>query len=103
MMAEFGALFDEVAGILRDADPMAALAGGAPPDQYEPQVETILRLLRQARCADDAVVIVHESFVRWYDTASLGTRESFANVAACIWNAYLRHRMMLDEVGGLRH
>src|SRR4051794_16311052 len=63
----FGGLYQEVFGILQRHDPIhIALYSN---DEYEPEVDTILLRLGQARSEDEVRRIVWEEFVWWFSWA----------------------------------
>ena len=45
---QFAALREAVSRALRDADPIGLIEGGAPVDEYDPEVGTVLPRLRGA-------------------------------------------------------
>jgi hypothetical protein len=61
---------------------MSLTAMGAPADEYDPEVSTILPRLREARAAVDVQRIVHEEFVRWFGANLVGPLTDYAEVAA---------------------
>jgi hypothetical protein len=81
---DHGPLLAQVAKALRETDPMALHAMGAPADEYDPEVGTIVPRLASARTLDDVERIVHEEFVHWFG-ASAGSRERFRTTATRIW------------------
>jgi hypothetical protein len=68
---------------------MGLIAMGAPADEYDPEVSTILPRLREARAAVDVQRIVHEEFVRWFDADLVGPLTDYAEVAEKIWRTWL--------------
>ena len=62
----YGELYIEVSQLLRKADPIRLIIMGAPDDEYDPEVSTILPRLREAGSAADVQRIVHEEFTRWF-------------------------------------
>ena len=55
-------------------------------DEYEPEVRTILPRLRDCRSKDDVERIVHEEFVRWFDTLTAGPRSKYQKIAQRVWD-----------------
>jgi hypothetical protein len=72
----YGTLFDKIAAILFEADPMG-INFETNTDEYEPEAETILLRLGQADTADDVARIVHEEFVRWFSVDDAGAAEAW--------------------------
>jgi hypothetical protein len=95
--AKYGNVYNEVAAILYQHDPVTLRGAGAPRDEYEPEVGTILPRLTEARSVDDAHRIIHEEFVRWFDGALAGPATDYAQIADDVWTAWKRH---VSQQGG---
>ena len=89
LIAAYGSLYADVSHLLREADPLDLIAMGAPDDEYDPEVSTILPRLREARAAVDVQRIVHEEFVRWFGADLIGPLTDYAEVAEKIWGTWL--------------
>jgi len=89
LKAAYGSLYSEVSRLLREDDPISLIAMGAPDDEYDPEVSTILPRLREANAAVDVQRIVHEEFVRWFGADIAGPLTDYADVAARIWDTWL--------------
>ena len=86
----YGDLFDTVAAILFEADPMG-INFETNTDEYEPEAGTILGRLSQAGNAEDVTRIVHEQFVRWFGADDAGAPEQYHAIAMSIreaWHAF---------------
>ena len=81
LRAAYGSLYANVSRLLREADPMGLIAMGAPDDEYDPEVSTILPRLREAKAAVDVQRIVHEEFVRWFGADLVGPLTNCADIA----------------------
>jgi hypothetical protein len=68
---QYQELFDFVRDVLNRHDPVGI---GYTPDEYEPEVGTILPRLREAADVDALQRIVHEEFCVWFSSGS-GSRE----------------------------
>lgn len=79
------ALREAVAQALRETDPIGLIQGGAPRDEYDPEVGTILPKLRTAASVDDVQRIVHAEFVKWFGEETAGSLESYERAAQSIW------------------
>ncbi len=55
-------------------------------DEYEPEVGTILPRLRHTSSVDDVRQVVHEEFVRWFDTSTAGPPEKYQVVSERVWD-----------------
>ena len=64
--------------LLREADPIRLITIGAPDDEYDPEVSTILPRLREARSAADVQKIIYEEFVHWFDADIAGPITHYA-------------------------
>ena len=89
LRAAYGSLYANVSRLLREADPIGLIAIGAPDDEYDPEVSTILPRLREAKAAFDVQRIVHEEFVRWFGADLVGPLTDYAEVAERIWRTWL--------------
>src|SRR5215813_12566709 len=89
LKAAYGSLYADVSRLLREADPIGLIAMGAPDDEYDPAVSTILPRLHEARVAVDVQRIVHEEFVRWFGADLIGPLADYAEVAEKIWGTWL--------------
>ena|SRR5687767_1481704 len=74
------------------ADPIGLLEIGAPNDEYDPEVETIVP--RVAKAADEVEVhqIVHDEFVRWFGEGTAGPIAAYEAAARAIWQSVLVFR-----------
>ena len=63
-------LYEALAQILYLYDPIGLARLGAPSDEYEPEVGTIVPRLMSANCAEDVTLIIYEEFGRWFGAQS---------------------------------
>ena len=89
LQAAYGSLYADVSHLLREADPLGLIAIGAPDDEYDPEVSTILPRLREANTAVDVQRIVHEEFVRWFGADIAGPITDYADIAERMWGTWL--------------
>lgn len=75
--------------LLREADPIRLITIGAPDDEYDPEVSTILPRLREAHSTADVQQIIYEEFVYWFDADIAGPSTHYAEVAEKIWEVWL--------------
>jgi hypothetical protein len=92
LKAAYGSLRSDVSCLLCGADPIRLIAIGAPDDEYDPEVGTILPRLREATSAVDVQRIVHEEFVRWFEADIAGSVTVYGDVAEKIWRTWLNFR-----------
>ena len=85
-------LFAELAEVLADHDPVGLVSIGAPRDEYDAEVGTILPRLQAATGRGDVQRILVEEFDSWFgvDTPKMSAAD-FAGVAEDVWAAWLRH------------
>ncbi len=92
LRAEYGELFDSVAALLFRHDPIGIAFENENTGEYEPEAGTILPRLRTCDSTPDALRIVHEEFVRWFEAANAGPEERYAGIASEIWRLWQSHR-----------
>lgn len=92
LKAEYGKLFDTVAALLFRHDPIG-ISSDDNFDEYEPETGTILPRLQSCKSEGDALVVVHEEFVRWFDAPTAGSREHYKQISAEIWQLWQSRRL----------
>jgi len=55
------------------------------PDEYHPEVGTILPRLRSCQSANDVLRVTHEEFTRWFGADTAGPAGSYRQIASDIW------------------
>lgn len=88
LRAEYGELFDSMAALLFRHDPTGINFDGENTDEYEPEVETILPRLRSCHSAEDVLQVVHEEFVRCFESNTAGSPERYQEIASEIWRLW---------------
>ena len=83
--AQLVPLREAVSQALRDADPLRLIRRGAPLDEYDPEVGTVLPRLRGATSCGDVRTILHEEFVHWFGDEVAGRIEHYDQAAESIW------------------
>lgn len=97
---QFGQLFTEVEQILFNHDPIGIAFIGDEnvadnPDEYAPEVGTILPRLRTAKSAADVTDIVYEEFIHWFDDEeTAGAKVIYKALSAEIWEAWKRFKKL---------
>lgn len=81
-------LYAKLSKILFDHDPIGLNAGDNP-EEYEPEVDTILPRVLEAKSTEEMLDIVHEELVRWFDDDFAGpkTRPVYQQMAEAVWGA----------------
>ena len=77
---------------INEADPIGLVAGGAPSDEYAPEIGAIVPLLANAQRPDDVTSVLHEEFVRWCGEGTAGLRQAYEAPARRVWVALLEYR-----------
>jgi hypothetical protein len=81
LKAEYEELFEQVRRILTAADPIHIALEDVNPDEYEPEVGTVLPRLKDARSSHDVRRILHEEFVRWFSPQDAGPESRYEQAA----------------------
>ncbi len=84
---EFGHLYDDVLSLLFRHDPIG-INFGVNPDEYAPEVRTILPRLRACGSDHDVARVVYEEFTRWFGDP--GSLERYETIGAEIWQVWQR-------------
>lgn len=84
----YGALYSDIARVIRAADPLRLIAIGAPDDEYDPELSTILPRLHEAASRNDVHRIVHEEFAQWFGPDIAGPPEAYSPVSDEIWKVW---------------
>ena len=118
LKSQYGQLYTEVEQILFRYDPIGIAFVGCEdvaenPDEYAPEVETILPKLDTANSAEDVTDIVYEEFLHWFgleetddedmdgdgvgeeeltDEDLVGPKAAYADLSAEIWEAWNRFK-----------
>ena len=71
--------------ILNEEDPVGLIRLGAPLDEYDPEVGTVLPRLKD--CLDESGLrrVLHEEFARWFGPETAGSEQAYARAAERIW------------------
>lgn len=77
---------------INEGDPIGLLAGGAPSDEYTPEIGTIIPLLANAHRPDDVTDVLHGEFLRWFGEGTAGPRQAYGAPARQIWDALVEYR-----------
>ena len=85
-------LKNAVAVAIAKADPMKLLELGAPGDEYQQEVDGILRRVSNAASQDDVRTAIHEEFESRFGADLAGIPETYDEPAAAIWAALKESR-----------
>ena len=86
------ALVAAVECAIDDADPIGLLEGGAPADEYGPELGTIVPRVMNAQSVEEVTTVLHEEFLRWFGEDTAGPRHADEAPAGKIWKALLEFR-----------
>lgn len=83
---EYAAQYAWLTRLFARHDPVRLVAVGAPPDEYEPEVDTILPRLKALERAGEwteaaILPVLHEEFVRWFSPGIAGPAEGYRALA----------------------
>ena len=87
LRAEYRELFDSTASLLFRYDPIG-IGIDVNKDEYETEVGTILPRLGDCHSADDVLQVVHEEFVRWFDSGTVGSKDRYREIAGELWQLW---------------
>jgi hypothetical protein len=99
---DYLAFYEELLQLLAHHDPVGLLAIGAPKDEYEPEVGTILpRLVALAQSGSNSVPairkVIYEEFSRWFGSDIAGPEERYHSIAEELCNRLLSDSRLLSR------
>ncbi len=81
----------DLTALLYRHDPISLAAAGAPADEYEPEVSTIIPRLKDAKSPDDVQRVLHEEFLHWFNgEETAGPESAYRAMAIEIWDLMAR-------------
>ena len=84
---KYGELYDRLTALLFRHDPIE-INFEVNEDEYQIEVDTILPRLHKCHSRADVQEVIHEEFTRWFDAATVGPRERYADIAAEVWELW---------------
>jgi len=83
----YGPRFDELRTIINKHDPIGLLSLGAPEDEYEPEVKTIIVQLDTNKTSELQIHdLIYREFLRWFDDESTaGPKDAYKDLAKDIF------------------
>ncbi len=87
LRAEYGKLFDVVASMLFQHDPLG-INFESNTDEYEPEAGTILPRLKTCHSVLEVRKMVHEEFIRWFDPEIAGAESKYDAIAQELWDMW---------------
>ncbi|WP_139058348.1 hypothetical protein [Shewanella sp. HN-41] len=88
LKSRYRELWRIVDGAIRKEDPIGLLELGAPPDEYAPEVGTILPRLKSASSESELCSIIHQEFLHWFGEPTAGPETVYESIAKDIWQKY---------------
>lgn len=79
-----------VEDVLRRHDPIQLISIGAPRDEYDPEVGTILPRLKEASSLGDVQEVLHQEFTHWFGAKQAGPSDLYKGAAKELWQGWLR-------------
>ncbi|MDE0561988.1 hypothetical protein OU792_18470 [Algoriphagus sp. NF] len=80
-----GDRFLELSSIINQHDPIGLLKIGAPEDEYEPEIKTIIVQLDKDMTEQQVHDLIYQEFLRWFeDESTTGPKESYGELAVDI-------------------
>jgi hypothetical protein len=77
-----GDLFYAIRALINRYDPIGLLALGAPEDEYDPEVKTIVYQVHDAVTVHEIQDLIYTEFLRWFGEESIiGSWESYHEIA----------------------
>src|ERR1700753_2723735 len=76
--------------ILASYDPLGLIAGGAPDDEYDIEVDAILLRLEEAKSVDILSEIIHQEFIRCFGLPPDYPKTLYNDIAPSAWDTYQR-------------
>ena len=92
MEPRYRTLVAAVERAINDSDPIGLLEGGAPSDEYNPEIGTIVPRVVKAQSVDEVTAVLYEEFLRWFGEDTAGPRQTYEAPGRRIWDALLEYR-----------
>ncbi|HNS16405.1 MAG TPA: hypothetical protein PKI34_01120 [Bacteroidales bacterium] len=81
---KYGHLFDELRDILNVFDPICMIGLGAPVDEYDPEVATIILSIHSVNSEAATLELIYREFTRWFSSAA-GEKRRYESLAKEIY------------------
>ena len=94
LRADYGEFLDSTAALLLRHDPIG-ISFEVNTDEYLTEAETILPRLCNCHAAEDALQVVHEEFVRWFNSDKVGPPEHYKEIASEVRQLWQEHRPVM--------
>lgn len=91
LRAEYGKLFDKVANLLFQHDPIG-INFESNTDEYESEAGTILPRLKTCGSVLEVRKMVHEEFIHWFDAGIAGAESNYDAIAQKLWELWQNYQ-----------
>ncbi len=78
---KYGQLYYDLREILNKEDPIGLIEIGAPDDEYDSEISTILPKLKPCISVEELQAMIHAEFVKWFDENIAGPLERYRRIA----------------------
>ncbi|MHB0935948.1 MAG: hypothetical protein ACYDCO_12685 [Armatimonadota bacterium] len=86
---DYQSLFRQLRDILLAEDPIG-IYYDINPDEYDPEIGSILPRLKNCKSVADMHDVVYQDFVRWFGPRTAGAKERYQRIAERIWSLTAR-------------
>lgn len=80
-----------VSNLVREADSIGLIESGAPQDEYDLEVSSILPHLRKVNSPEDVRKVIHEVFVEFFGKTA-GAPERYTSLSEDVWKVWKSSR-----------
>ncbi len=84
LRAQYKDSYERLTALLFQHDPIG-IGSENYPDEYEPEVATILPRLRDCFSEADCLQVIHEELCRWFGEDNTGSPEDYETIAHEVW------------------
>jgi hypothetical protein len=84
LRAQYQNAYDRLATLLFQHDPIG-IGFEDCPDEYEPEVATILPRLRGCSTETECLQVIHEEFCQWFGEETAGSPADYETIAHEVW------------------
>lgn len=77
----YNRLYSAVREIVNKEDPIGLIEMEAPSDEYDPEINAVLRKLRPSESVESLQAMIHAVFVEWFGADVAGGRERYRSIA----------------------
>ncbi len=71
--------------IINKIDPIGLISLHCPDDEYDPEVNEILKIIPDSRSVQQLADMIHSVFIKWFDPQLAKNYEDYHRIAELIW------------------